>query len=373
MTRYIVRVKLFDCMRLTTMDRHVIVRMLLSYVFLTAVLIIFFVLIHYLEYIDDFLDRGAPMRSIYLVYYPSFVPNIFRQVSPLALFLAAVFVTGRLAQSLQMLALQTSGISLQRLMVPYVTVGICVSAVMFYIGGWVAPGTNQTVLAYDQLYIKSRAHQIYVSEIHRRNDMESVVTVGYFDRRTHTAHRVQLQRFGPDGTLIERVDGQQMAWHDSLWHFSYATVRSFDSGREERRIVAPLDTVLQIFPRDLARIERDIESMTLPVANDYVDALRRSGLADTGRDMVGYYSRYVYPLTNLIVMLIALPLASRRRRGGQAVQIGVGLLVAFVYLSAQKLTEPFGYTQELSPVLAVTLPHIIFFLGAIIALVLARK
>ena len=356
------------------MDRHVIVRMLLSYVFLTVVLIIFFVLIHYLEHIDDFLDRSAPMRKIYLIYYPSFAPNILRQVSPLALFLSAVFVTGRLAQSLQMISLQTSGVALQRLLVPYLTVGICVSAVMFFIGGWVAPRTNQTVLAYDQLYINSRAQQIYVSEIHRRNDPESVVTVGYFDRRTHTAHRVQLQRFGLDGTLIERVDGQQMVWRDSLWHFSYATVRSFDSsGREERRIVAPLDTVLQILPRDLARTERDIESMTLPVAKGYVDALRRSGLADTGRDMVGYYSKYVYPLTNLIVMLIALPLAGRRRRGGQAVQIGVGLLVAFVYLATQKLTEPFGYTQELSPILAVTLPHVIFFSGAVIALIMARK
>ena len=88
-------------MILTTMDRHITGRILGTYVFLVLVLVIFFVLLHYLEYIDDFLDRNAPMRKIYFVYYPSFVPDIIRQVSPLALFLAAIFTTGRLAQSFQ--------------------------------------------------------------------------------------------------------------------------------------------------------------------------------------------------------------------------------------------------------------------------------
>jgi len=360
-------------MILTTMDRHVIVRMLLVYLLLTVVLVIFFVLIHYLEHIDDFLDRSASLRSIYLIYYPSFVPGIIHQVSPLAVFLSAIFTTSRLAQSFQVVALQTSGVALKRFLVPYLLLGIFVSGFMFVVGGWVAPHTNQTVQSYDELYIKSRTPQIYVSEIHRRNDPTSVVTVGYFDRRSNTAHRVQLQKFNSDGNLIERVDAQQMVWNDSLWNFSYAIIRSFDTGKEVRRIISPLDTVLKVYPKDLARTERDIESMTIPVAVEYVDALQRSGLADIGRDMVGYYSKFAYPFTNLIVMLIALPMAIRRRRGGHAVQIGLGLLIAFIYLSAQKLTEPFGYTQEISPLIAVILPHAIFLCGGITAVILARK
>ncbi len=360
-------------MRISTMDRHVMVRTLLAYVFLILVLVIFFILIHYLEHIDDFLDRNAPMHKIYLVYYPTFIPDIIYQVSPLALFLAAIFVTGQLAQSLQVIALQTSGVALRRLILPYVFIGLLISVSMFFIGGWLAPFTNKMVVAYDQMYINSHAQKIYVSEIHRRNDPQSVVTVGYFDRRTNTAHRVQLHRFGDDGTLIERVDGQQMVWQDSLWHFSYATMRSFSGRQEERRILSPLDTTLRVLPRDLARTEREIESMTIPVATGYVDALKRSGLADIGRDMVGYYSKFAYPWANLIVMLIAVPLACRRHRGGQTIQIGIGLLIAFAYLSAQKLTEPFGYSDGLAPLFAVLLPHGIFFTVAIVATVLARK
>jgi len=355
------------------MDRHIIVRMLSAYLLLTVVLVIFFVLIHYLEHIDDFLDRNASLRNIYLIYYPSFVPGIIQQVSPLALFLSAIFTTSRLSQSFQVIALQTSGVDLKRLLLPYVLLGICISGLLFVVGGWIAPITNQTVQSYDELYIKSRTPQIYISEIHRRNDPTSVLTVGYFDRRSNTAHRVQLQKFSPQGELIERVDAQQMVWSDSLWNFSYAVIRSFESGQETRTIASPLDTVLNVYPNDLARTERDIESMTINIATDYVDALQRSGLADIGRDMVGYYTKFAYPLTNFIVMLIALPLAVRRRRGGHTVQIGFGLLIAFIYLSAQKLTEPFGYTQEITPLLAVLLPHAIFLCGGVIACLLARK
>ncbi|MCY3999418.1 MAG: LptF/LptG family permease [Bacteroidetes bacterium] len=360
-------------MLLTTIDRHIIIRVLLAYALLIGVLVIFFVLIHYLEHIDDFLDRNASLTKIYLIYYPNFTPGIIQQVSPLALFLAAIFVTSRLAQSLQVIALQTNGLSLGRLLVPYALLGIFVTAMMFFVGGWISPQTNQVVHSYDELYIKSRTPQIYVSDIHRRNDPSSVVTVGYFDRRTNTAHRVQLQKFHADGKLMERVDSQQMVWADSVWHFSYATIRSFHSGKETRRIRSPLDTVLNVLPQDFARTERDVESMTIPVAIEYVDALQRSGLSNIGRDMVGYYSKFAYPFTNFIVMLLALPLACKRRKGGQTVQIGMGLLIAFIYLSAQKLTEPFGYTQDIAPLFAVIAPHAVFLIGAVIALMTARR
>ncbi|MDE2955617.1 MAG: LptF/LptG family permease [Bacteroidota bacterium] len=353
---------------MVTFDWHIIKRVTGSYVLLVAGLILFFILLHYLEHIDDFLDSKAPLTRIYTVYYPSYIPEIVRLISPLALFLAAIYVTGKLAQRLEIIALQTGGVALYRLLIPYSLVGLAASALMLTVGGWLAPRTNQTVLDYDSLYLKDAPKQVDISDIHLQNDPLSVITVGYFNRRTSTAHRVLLQRFSTDGQLTERIDAQTMVWRDSVWHIPYGTVRAFDGDRETRRVAVSIDTILQVFPRDLARTERDIETMTIPVAADYVDALRRSGTADIGHAEVGYYTKYTYPLANLIVMLIALPLACTRRRGGQAVQIGLGLLVAFSYLAVQKLTEPFGYSGELDPMLTAALPHAVFLIGALMAL-----
>ena len=118
---------------------------------------------------------------------------------------------------------------------------------------------------------------------------------------------------------------------------------------------------------------RDAEAMTIPAAANYVDALKRSGASHIGRPLVAYYTKYAYPFANLILVLISVPLASRRRRGGQAVQFGIGLLTAFVYLAAQKLTEPFGYSGKLSPLVTAWLPHLIFALIAAILIWRVRK
>src|SRR5690606_10590252 len=98
-----------------------------------------------------------------------------------------------------------------------------------------------------------------------------------------------------------------------------------------------------------------------------------TGISMTGRSFVAYYSKYSYPLANLILVLISVPLAVRRRRGGQAVRIGIGLFVAFLYLAAQKLSEPFGYDGQLPPLVAAWLPHGVFFALALLLLASARR
>ena len=339
-------------------------------------LIVFFVVLHYVEYIDDFFDRGATMQDVFGVYYPNYIPEIVRLTSPLALFLSCIYLTGKLAQELQLVALQTGGVSLVRLLWPYALVGAVVTAGMFGFNGWVVPRTNATVLEFEERYMGGDARPIDISDIFRQNAPGNIISVGYYDRDTEVAHRVSLERFENENRLASRMDASRMEWVDSLrlWRMHTVIVRDFpEGGREERRQVQQLDTLLNVYPRDLARTERDVESMTIPVAADYVDALRRSGAGGLGRPMVAYYSKFAYPLANLILVLIAVPLAARRRRGGQAVRFGLGLLTAFAYLALQKLTEPFGYERALAPVLAAWLPHVLFAAVALFLIVRARK
>lgn len=357
------------------MDRHIIARLTLGCSVLVGVLIVFFVVLHYVEYVDDFFDRGATMEQVFLVYYPSYIPEIVKLTSPLAIFLSCVFLTGRLAQTLQITALQTASVSLQRLMVPYVFVGIVLTAFMLWFNGWVVPTSNRTVLEFEQRYLKDAPQVVDVDDIHRQNRPGTYVTVRYFDRRSNVAHNVSIQQFADDHTLRRRIDAPSMSWIDTLsvWRINDPTIRTFEGEAERLDHAGLMDTTLQILPRDLARTERDVESMTIPAAGQYIQDLERSGAGNIGRTKVAYYSKFAYPVANLILVLIGMPLASVRRRGGQAVQVGLGLLVAFLYLAVQKLTEPFGYTGELHPMAAAWLPHVLFFVGACVVFIRARK
>ncbi len=361
---------------LTTFDRHVLARFAISIFVLVTALVVFYIVLDYVEHIDDFMDRGARMREVFLIYYPSYIPEMVKLISPLAVFMSCVYLTGRLAQQRQISALQTSGVSLQRLMVPFLLVGLIVTSAMFWFNGWVVPKSNVLRLDFEERYLKEAPRQIDTNDIHRQERPGTIISVAYFDRRSNVGHRASLQRFEEGERLAERIDAARIQWIDSLstWRFQAAVRRTFSLDGSEHRIVVPvLDTTLNVFPRDFARTEKDVESMTIPAAEEYIESLRRAGADNLGRAKVEYYSKFTYPLANLILVLIGFPLASVRRRGGQAVQIAIGLLTAFVYLAVMKFTEPFGYTEALSPALAAWLPHIVFLTLGLVVLVRTRK
>ncbi|MEM8485304.1 MAG: LptF/LptG family permease [Bacteroidota bacterium] len=361
---------------MTTIDLHIIRRFLVGILYLTLSLIIFFVVLHYVEYIDDFFDRGATMKDVFLVYYLNYLPEIVKLTSPLAVFLSSVYLTGKLSQKLQIAALQTSGVSLYRIMVPFLLVGILVSGFMFWFNGWVVPVTNQKVIEFEQRFLKGNQVQIDLHDVHRQSTPGSVITVGYYDRFSKVANKVSIQDYEESQRLILRLDADRMVWVDSTerWRLEGVTERHFGkNGWPAQREIDYLDTTLTVFPRDFARTQREVESMTVPDAREYIDSLLRSGANSTGRTQVAYFNKFAYPLANLIVVLIAVPLASVRRRGGQAIQMGIGLLVSFFYLATIKLVEPFGYEETLSPAMAAWLPHALFLILGIFLLIRAKK
>lgn len=361
---------------MTKIDTHIIRRLFFGYVALLCALIVFYVVLHFSEYMDDFKDRGAESIDVWKTYYPNYIPEIIRLVSPLGLFLSAIYLTGRLSQKLEFSTLQTGGVSLYRLMVPYVAVGIFVTAFMFWFNGWVVPTTNSVRLQFEQEYTKDGSGIVDYSYIHRQNSPQSILSVLSFDRTSQVANYVSLQKYDSLRRPVERIDARIMTWVDSssTWHLREPVTRRFDAqGRETIGMHTHLDTVLTILPRDLARSEADMEGMTITEGREYLDLLRRSRANHIGVPLVTYYVKYSYPFSNLILILLAVPLASVRRRRGQAIMLGIGLFIAFAYLSVMKMTEPFGYTGDVPPVVAAWLPHIVFTIVAGIILIRVRK
>lgn len=365
-----------DPFMFSTFDRHILQRFTVSVLLLVCALTVFFIVLHYVEFVDDFMDRGAGMREVFFVYYPNYIPEIVKLTTPLAVFMSCVYLTGRLAQQLQLAALQTSGVSLQRLLVPYLMTAVVITSVMFWFNGFVVPKTNAVRLDFEERYTKDGPRQIDVNDIERQEGPETVLTVRFYDKRSDTARGVSLQSYAEHRRLVWRIDAVVMQWVDSLhaWRFQTGVRRDFrPDGSEIRQAFSFLDTTLTVFPRDLARSEADVDAMTIPSAAEYIESLERAGADNLGRARVGYYSKFSYPMASFILVLIGVPLAAVRRRGGQAVQIAIGLFIALLYLAMIKVTEPFGYSGSLPPVFASWLPHAFFSTVGIALLIGVRK
>lgn len=350
---------------MTRFDWHVLRRFVAATALLLALLVATFVVLDLAERVDDFLDRGATMGQVFRTYYPYYVPEIVRLTSPLALFLAAVYVTARLAQSMELTALHMAGVSLARYMRPFVGAAAVFTALMIGFNGFVVPRATAVVHEFQNEYFRDAPEDAGGGEVYRQAAPGVVLSAGFFDRREGRAYRVSLVTVGDSAGagLRSRFDAAEMSYVDSLglWRARDVSVRQFGSGGAESfRRYEEVDTALTVRPRDLAQSERDTERMTLPEARLFVQSLERAGVAERGRPLVSYYAKVAYPVANLVLVLLAVPLAARRRRGGQAVQLALGLGVAFVYLAVQKTLEPLGYVQTVPPAVAAWLPHVAF-------------
>ena len=357
---------------LTRFDRHVLGRFVAGAALLLALLVATFVTLDFAERVDDFLDRGATTRQILGSYY-HYVPDIVRLTSPLALFLSAVYVTARLAQSMQLTAIQMAGVSTWRYLRPFGLAAGVWTVAMIGFNGWVVPRATGKLIEFQNQFYRDAPDGGGGAEIYRQIAPGVIATARFFDREQQQAFQVAVLALAESGGVERRLDASQMTWVDSLqtWRARDVTLRRFSaSGRETFERRAELDTALALRPRDLAQSERDAERLTLPEARAYVASLERAGVTERGRPAVATHAKVAYPVANLVMVLLAIPLAARRRRGGQAGQLALGLGVAFLYLALQKTIEPLGYVQTLPPVVAAWLPHVAF--GALAVALLVR-
>lgn len=350
---------------MTTLDRYLGRQVAGVYLFLIFAFVLVFVLLDFVEHLDDFYDRAIPWQEVFGRYYASYVPEMIRLTSPAAVFVATLFVTSRLAQRSELIALRAAGVSALQLLRPYLVLGLLITAFMEVFNGWVVPQANRARIAFEQRYFYRTGSLIEAANIFRQNSPRSFLGIGYFDRQEKIGYSVVLQEFDrPFGTLVRRIDAARMYWIDSLriWRFEEVYEQRFGPEGIRLRALPFWDTTLALSPRDLARSERDVEQMTIPEAKAYLELLERTGATYLDRPRVDYHSKFAYPVANLIVILLGFPLASVRRRGGMALALTAGLLLSFAYMGLIKLFEPFGYEGELDPRLVVWAPHGFFLL-----------
>ena len=104
----------------------------------------------------------------------------------------------------------------------------------------------------------------------------------------------------------------------------------------------------------------------------FIENQRRAG-QDVAQWQVDFYGKISYPFAAVIVVLFGVPFSSVKRRGGQGVQLGISLLICFIYLIVMKVSEVFGYNGDVNPLLTAWAANILFFGGALLVMARVRK
>ena len=97
------------------------------------------------------------------------------------------------------------------------------------------------------------------------------------------------------------------------------------------------------------------------------------GVKNLNNYKVELYKRTSLPISSFVLTLIAVTLASKKRRGGIGVNLAAGISLMFLYVFFMKVSEVLGSTAGSSPFIMVWIPNLIFGALAIYLYIYAKR
>jgi lipopolysaccharide export system permease protein len=273
--------------------------------------------------------------------------------------------------------MKSSGVSLYRLMVPYVAVALLVSLGSIYFTGWIVPIANQRKFTIERVYLHKDVVNASGSNITIQDSRTRFLSIGYFDDTRNVASRISIQDFSPSDptVMVVRVDAVSMMWDSAThaWILNTGTRRWFDGGRERmEQFVAQSAGLLHFDPGDLRKKQEKPDEMDYYSLKQFIRNQEDAG-QDVARWLVDFYSKISFPFASVIVVLFGVPFASQKRRGGVGVQLGISLLICFVYLIFMKVSQVFGYNGDVNPLFTAWSANLLFLAGAGVVILRVQK
>ncbi len=356
-------------------DKYIVKQFLLTLFFALIAFIFIFVIIDLMEKLDDFIDNGVH-NSIVFKYYFSLIPEIVRLMLPVSVLLSALFTVGKLSNTNEVTALKSSGMSFLRFALPFVVVTFFISLFAIYFGGFVVPQANKERIYIEQNYLKigiKRANK----NIYFQDSPQRIVTIKYFEPKKQIANRISIEQFDPKDItrLLMRIDAPRMKYDTTkkAWIVYDGSERFFKGDKDSLVIFAKMEIdSLNFKPEEVLRKQRKPQEFTLTELTEAIDDIRRSGNSPV-RLEIEYHSRIAFAWASLITLLFGLPISVNRRGSGLALQIGINLLITFVYLAFMQISQAFGKNGALEPFITAWLANFVFLLGAIVNIYRAQR
>ncbi len=334
-----------------------------------------FVIIDLMENLDDFIDHSVHFYII-LEYYLVFIPEIIKLMLPVAVLLSVLFTVGKMSDRLELTAFKSSGVSLYRFAAPFLITGFLISIGAVYFGGYVVPLANKHKVYIEEKYLKKGI--VYIgNNIFFLDSPNRIVSIAYYDVANGQANRVSIETFAPNNLthLIHRIDAQRMRYDtsDSKWIAYEGIERTFGRYKVHlKKFNKIIINNLNFKPKEVIEKQNKPEELTLTQLKKYADNQIRAG-NDATRILIAYHSRFAFAFASFIVILLGIPIASDKRRGGLAIQFGISLLVTFVYLGFMKISQAFGKNGVLNPIITAWLANFIFLIIALFYFLRTKK
>jgi lipopolysaccharide export system permease protein len=332
-----------------------------------------FVIVDLVEDLDRFIDRNVPTWII-IKYYLYYIPYVITLTVPVAALLATVFSIGNLARRNEIVAMKSLGYSLFRLMSTYLLIAVVISAATLVMNEFLVVNTNRLQTEIEKQYLSRRrsGSSAAYRKLIFRDPPDRIVNIGEYDRETQVARQVNVSTFRGD-RLVSRLDTDTMEWDGRNWVVRRGFERIFFKGREVLiPIESPIKYDFKFSPREIVLARLRPDELSLGELRQFILRIKASQ-GDVQQWMTDLHVRFAFPLGNIIIVLLSVPIAYNRRKKSLAVGFGISLVVSFSYFGIVKIGQVLGHKGIIHPMAAAWMGNLVMGAGGIVELLKTRK
>jgi lipopolysaccharide export system permease protein len=206
--------------------------------------------------------------------------------------------------------------------------------------------------------------------VHIKIGPNSYVYLESYNNTSDVGYQFSLEHI-EGNQLLAKVKSETITWNDSIkkWTLRNYTYRTFEGEKELVKKGESLDTAIDLSPKDFESQYMIHETMTLNELNAHISKLQMRGAENIEVFLIEKYERYSYPFAIIILTIIGVIMSARKARGGAALQISIGFILAFIYILLVIMSRSVANAGSLSPLIGAWIPNVLF---AIIGTVLYK-
>jgi lipopolysaccharide export system permease protein len=325
-----------------------------------------------------------------LLYVALLIPSHLYELVPISVLIGTIFVMARLAQSSEYTILRTSGLEPWRALRLLLALGAFFTLLAFAVGDYLAPAADRSAQLLKARYqgrITIGQTGAWLKEKQAYNSY--VVNVGALGS-SNEMQGVRVFEFNNQGLLVSITQAPVAKFAaDDSWQLEGVTRTEFavkapqatatDAGRESAKI--------SINKSDQFRWQTEISAEMVSVAVlkpermstldlfTYIRHLNANGQT-AQRYEIEFWKKVFYPLSCLVMVVLALPFAYLHfRSGGIAAYVFGGVMIGISFFLLNNVFGYIGNLQNWRPWLAAAAPGLLYTaisLGAFGWLVLRR-
>jgi lipopolysaccharide export system permease protein len=371
------------------LDRYLLRELIVPFVYCLVGFLIFWVSSDIFAQLSDFQKFKLTARDVFQ-YYTIRTPEMLVTVLPVAFLLALLYTLTNHARHHELTAIRAAGVSLLRLSMPYLGMGVLLSFALFAINELWVP---RSLEACEEILSRHQP-KVVSSSIQRQREEQlgfyrQVSTnesrwwmVDSYSLRSGEMSRPHVVWILPDGSRQD-ILAESASHIDGRWLFTNVLIMNFPKGSgsvpepvERETLSMPVFTETPEQIRSEIKINKinnlkSVRKVQLSIKE--ILNYKRLHPGDTTKATIldtKLHGRLAAPWTCFVVVLIALPFGAASGRRNVAVGVASSILIGFVYFVLQQLALALGTGGYVAPWLAAWSPNAFF---AIVGLVLTWR